>query len=234
MSDFAREHHRVIARLLGALDGAFLARCNCYFGGGTMLTLLLGEYRESRAIDFLCANRAGYRALREAVQADSLGGIQQHPVQLAREIRADRDGIRTVLAEGDARIIFEVVLEARIDLDGALDERLGVPVLSFEHAAAEKLLANADRGLDRATLGRDLVDLAFLAEAVDGAVLRAGAARAVDAYGKAIPHVLQLTLDQFQNDRAWANRCIQGLAIEDTRTLRAGLKALRRLASQLG
>lgn len=233
MSEFAREHHRVIARLLHALDGTYLARCNCYFGGGTMLALKLGEYRESRDIDFFCANREGYRALRETVQADSLGGIQRQPILLARQVRADRDGIRTVLAEGDARIKFEIVLEARIDLDGALDDRLGVPVMSFEHAVAEKLLANADRGLDKATLGRDLVDLAFLAHAVEGTVMRAGADRAVHAYGNAIPLLLQQTLEQFQHDRAWAKRCIQGLAIEDTRTLRAGLSKLRRLASQL-
>jgi len=234
MSDFVREHHRIIARLLHGLDGAFLERCSCFFGGGTMLALLLGEYRESRDIDFLCADREGYRALRETVRADSLGLIQRQPLQLAREIRADRDGIRTVLAEGDARIKFEIVLEARIDLDGALDPRLGVPVLSLEHAVAERLLANADRGLDKATLGRDLIDLAFLAHAVDSTVLRAGAALAIGAYGKAIPELLERTLNQFQHDRAWANRCIQGLAIEDTRTLRAGLTKLRRLAPQVG
>lgn len=198
-----------------------------------MLALRLGEYRASRGIDFLCASRDGYRELREAIHADSLGGIQRQPLQRAREIRADRDGIRTVLAEGDTRIKFEIVLEARIDLDGSLDETLGVPVLSFEHAVAEKLLANADRGLDKATLGRDLADLAFLAQAVDARVLRAGAERAVGAYGRAVPQLLQSALDRFQNDRAWANRCIQGLAIEDTRTPRAGLGKLRRLAAQI-
>ena len=49
------------------MDAGFLARAECYFGGGTMLAMTLGEYRESRDIDFLCSSREGFRSLRETV-----------------------------------------------------------------------------------------------------------------------------------------------------------------------
>ena len=50
---FERPHHRRIAKLLGALDAAKLASHHCFFGGGTAIALLHGEYRESRDVDFL-------------------------------------------------------------------------------------------------------------------------------------------------------------------------------------
>lgn len=244
MSEYRLEHHRLIARLLAALDGDFLLRCRCYFGGGTRLALLLGEYRESRDIDFLVSSREGFREIRATIDILSLGSVARRPLAqirgaattarpaepaLAREVRADRDGIRTVLALGEGRIKFEIVLEARLDLAGTMDPELGVPVLSLEHAVAEKLLANADRGLDRATLARDLIDLAFLAEAVDRNILAAGAALACEAYGDAVPRSLGQSLDAFQEDRSWAKRCAESLGIADTGTLRSGLRRLRRL-----
>lgn len=243
MPEYRRAHHRSIVALLAALDAKFLQHCGCYFGGGTRLALLLDEYRESRDIDFLCSSRPGFRELRSAVESRSLGPIMREslpmldagmttPVArpaLAREVRADRDGIRTVLALGDARIKFEIILEARLDLAGAMDPVLGVPVLSLEHAVAEKLLANADRGLDRSTLARDLVDLAFLAKSVEREILDAGMALAREAYGTAIEQSLLQSLDAFQQDRSWAKRSIESLGITDTATLRAGLRRLRRL-----
>jgi hypothetical protein len=53
MPEFRRTHHRAIARVLRAMDAEFLARAGCFFGGGTQLAMTLGEYRESRDIDFL-------------------------------------------------------------------------------------------------------------------------------------------------------------------------------------
>ncbi|MGH8649638.1 MAG: nucleotidyl transferase AbiEii/AbiGii toxin family protein, partial [Burkholderiales bacterium] len=67
---------------LGALDAEFLARNECYFGGGTRIVLSLGEYRESADVDFLCASRAGYRALRSTVSETSLGRIAKPRLKL--------------------------------------------------------------------------------------------------------------------------------------------------------
>ncbi len=51
---YKRPHHRRIFSVLSQMDPDFL-RAACGFGGGTCLALVLGEYRESVAIDFLCA-----------------------------------------------------------------------------------------------------------------------------------------------------------------------------------
>ena len=66
-----RARHRVVMDALAALDAGFLERAECFFGGGTPIVLALGEYRESADIDFLCASREGYRALRTTVGANS-------------------------------------------------------------------------------------------------------------------------------------------------------------------
>jgi hypothetical protein len=224
--EFRRAHHRAIARALRALDATFLAEAGCFFGGGTQLAMTLGEYRESRDIDFLCARRSGVRALRETVTDASLGSLLRSPLELAREVRADRDGVRTYLAVDGIRLKFEIVFEGRIDLNGALDKSLGVPVLDPEHAVAEKLLANADRGLDESTLARDLIDLAFAAAGFDRATFEAGLTLAEQAYGAAVRRYLSASLTAFRS-RTRAAYCIRSLAVEDTATLRKGLRLLR-------
>lgn len=51
--------HQRIAQVLLSLDGDFLSRAKCYFGVGTAIALLCGEYRESVDIDFCAPTRTG-------------------------------------------------------------------------------------------------------------------------------------------------------------------------------
>lgn len=224
-----RPHHQAVARVLEALNGEFLLDAGCYFGGGTGLALLLGEYRESRDIDFLCSSREGFRAVREAICVDSLGRIARRALPLAREVRADRDGVRTFVAVGDARIKLELIVEARIDLSGAMDRRLGVPVLTLACLAAEKLLANADRGLDDGTWSRDVIDLAFLAAKKGPEPITTGMPQAERAYGAAVRRGLQQSLAHLSQRRGRLAECARALGISDMPALRRGLKILRRL-----
>jgi hypothetical protein len=173
---FRRPGHRVVADLLAKMDAAFLARTGCCFGGGTRIVLELGEYRESRDIDFLCSSREGYRRLREAVTERSLGPVAKRPLSLAREVRADQYGIRTFLETGSAPLKFEIIREARIDLEAGDVRSIPVPCLTRKDCFAEKFLANADRGLDTSTLSRDIVDLAFMIEGWSKAEADAGMA----------------------------------------------------------
>jgi len=228
---FRREAHRIVGRALEALDGEFLEGAECYFGGGTYQSLIMGEYRVSRDIDFLCSSRAGFRVLRETITDRSLGAILRDPLPLAREVRADRDGIRTFFDVADARVKFEILFESRVDVAGAIHDRLAIPVLAPEYCVAEKLLANADRGLDDSTLSRDLIDLAFAAVHFGKPVLAAGFELAEQAYGKAVRRYLGLTLELFQKNRARAAACIKSLGVDDTATLRKGLRTLRMLAA---
>ncbi len=223
---FKRPGHRVVAEVLAKLDPAFLASAGCCFGGGTRIVLELGEYRESRDIDFLCSAREGYRRLRDAVSESSLGAIAKQPLTLARDVRADQYGIRTFLATTSAPLKFEIIREARIDLEAGALRSIPVPCLTRRHCFAEKFLANADRGLDASTLSRDIVDLAFMIESWSQADADAGMAIAEAAYGNSVRRALVAATTKMRTDRAYRNRCVEGLAISDTGPLTAGLKAL--------
>jgi hypothetical protein len=214
-------------RLLRAMDAGFLARAGCFFGGGTQLAMVLGEYRESRDVDFLCSRRTGFRTLREQVTNRSLGNVLRRDVELARDVRTDRDGIRTFVIVGGLRLKLEIVFESRLDLEGDFDRALGVPALRPEYAVAEKLLANADRGLDESTSARDLIDLAFAAASYDKPLLDRGFALAEEAYGEAVGRYLDAALRAFR-DRKRAAACIASLGVDDVATLRRGLAVLRR------
>jgi hypothetical protein len=220
---FKRPLHEAVARHLARLDASFLAECRCYFGGGTRIVLELDEYRESKDIDFLCADQDGYRKLRETVSEQSLGRIAQEHVDLAREVRADMYGIRTRLGQDDSALKFEIVREARIALIDARIKGIEVPGLSHSSAFAEKFLANADRGLDRSTLSRDAIDLAFMIESWSAEDASSGYAMAIDAYGADVARKLAAVLGSLK-DRPYRARCVEGLGISDTTTLARGLK----------
>ena len=224
-------HRRVLAQL-ASLDAAFLEECRCYFGGGTRIVLELDEYRESQDIDFLCADRDGYRKLRETVSDDSLGAIAKASLRLSREVRADQYGIRTRLGEGEGALKFEVVREARIELSGV--RRRGLPTVCLDRtsAFAEKFLANADRGLDRSTLSRDAIDLAFMTQGWGTELASAGAAVARAAYGAEVDRKLRQVVDLLRDDRAYRARCVDAMAIEDTKTLAQGLDRLLKAVVQ--
>lgn len=229
MGSLRREEHRVVASVLAALDHALLEQAECYFGGGTQLALRFGEYRVSRDIDFLCSNRAGFRTLRECITQESLGPIAKRPLRLARELRADRDGLRTFISVGDVRIKFEIVLEARIDLSGERDVHLGVPALTLDCAIAEKFLANADRGLDQSVQARDLVDLAFVAAHAGKKGLVSGLAVAQSAYGAAVLRSLRQSIENLKSDRVRRTNWLKSLGVVDVDKFGKGLRVLQGL-----
>ena len=219
--------------MLSRMDSAFLRKAECYFGGGTRIVLELGEYRESKDIDFLCASGDGYRLLRESVSERSLGPLLKSGITLAREIRTDQYGIRTFLENNSTRLKFEIIREARIGLAGAKTPRLPVQCLTRKHAFAEKFLANADRGLDASTLSRDIVDLAFMIEGWSKADAVTGWDVARAAYGDAVPRMLAAVTEKVRRDRAYRTKCVDGLGIADTKVMAAGLAALARFPKGL-
>ena len=139
-----------------------------------------------------------------------------------RGIRADQYGIRTWLGPEGEPLKLEVVR--------AGSRVAGVPVAALDRACvfAEKLLANADRGLDRSTLSRDVVDLAFMVQAWGLEPARAGAALAREAYGAEIDRKLAAVVELLRADRAYRARCVEALAIDDAKTLAKGLERLSR------
>ena len=159
---FSRPHHQRIFKILSALDDEFLLQSECYFGGGTAIVMLLGEYRESLDVDFLCSSGDGYRAIRNLVFDDGLKGIFKEKITILGDVKSDQYGVRAVLEVDEVRIKFEIIREGRIQLSGCNYQGLPVQALSVVDLFAEKLLANADRFNDDAVLSRDLIDLAML------------------------------------------------------------------------
>lgn len=182
---FERPHHKRIQKLLEALNPEFLQENECLFGGGTAIVLLLNEYRESLDVDFLCASHDGYRTIRNSVTNRSLGEILRSPLNLVREVRADRYGIRTFIEIDGQPAKFEIVREDRITLCGEIDDRIGMPILSKVDMYAEKLLANADRYLDGSALSRDIIDLAMMIKEW-GPIPAEAWEKACGAYGESV------------------------------------------------
>ena len=94
--EFKRQEHRTIAEALSLLDRDLFLDSQCWFAGGTAIVMLLGEYRLSLDVDFLCADADGYRRLRGAAVEKGLPAFFGPPVSPIREFRADQYGIRTV------------------------------------------------------------------------------------------------------------------------------------------
>lgn len=209
---FEREHHQRIAKALRCFDPEVLQRTGLFFGGGTAIVLALGEYRLSNDIDFLCASEEGYRFLRNAVNERDLGVLTKSPFKLLREVRTDRYGIRTAIEVDGVAIRLEFVSEGRIELQGELDEQLGVPVLSRTDMFAEKLLANADRGLDRAIMCRDLIDLAMMITHW-GEIPPAALDKARKAYGKQIDTRL-VQVSNMLSDPSVLSACLKSMAMD--------------------
>lgn len=231
MARFKRASHDEVVASLALLDATFLDACRCYFGGGTRIVLELGEYRESKDIDFLCADVAGYRALREAITETSLGAIAKASLKLARDVRGDQYGIRTVVQAVTQKLKLEIVREARIVLEGARVARVPVTCLTRKHCFAEKFLANADRGMDGSTLSRDAVDLAFMIEGWGPEEAASGAQLAREAYGGSVDRELSRVATKLRTDKSYRGRVIEGLGISDTKTLSAGLEAMAKGAA---
>jgi hypothetical protein len=213
---FEREHHRNVALVLQALDPQVLAAHHCWFGGGTAMALRHGEYRESVDIDFLVADRSGYRDLRQMLGGAVTLGPLVRPglaVQVVRELRADQYGIRTQVRSGTALIKFEIVLEARIEFDepGPEDQVCGIRTLAPVDLAAEKLLANADRWPDDGVFSRDVIDLAM--QGASRAVLEAACAKAEAAYGASVRRSVAAAVEALRKRPHRLDECMRALSI---------------------
>lgn len=135
------------------------------------------------------------------------------------DLRADQYGIRTFIEVEGVAVKFEIVREARIDLGGALDPTLGVPVLTREDLFAEKLLANADRSNDRSTWSRDAIDLGMMVSTW-GPVPAQAWDKARRAYGAAIDAGLANALRRL-DDPAWLAACAQAMHLTAANAQRA-------------
>ncbi len=227
---FEREAHRVVLAVLGLLQADVLLRCRFLFGGGTRIVLELGEYRESRDIDFLCSDPQGYSDLR--FEASRHGypslftaeGLER--LQFPREMRVDQYGIRFTGILGTKALRIELIREARIELvAGERPAWSPVDCLSIPDCYAEKLLANSDRWADRQFLSRDLMDLAAL-RARCGPIPDAAWRKVEPVYKSAPAEDLRKALALVDGNPEYRQRCFQGLEVRNSESLLTGLKLL--------
>ncbi len=213
---FRREHHIRIASILQSLNTELLDQSCCLFGGGTAIVLARGEYRESVDIDFVVSNKIGYQKLRNILITGGINSITREGMHLntTREIRADQYGIRTMLDVGGIEIKFEIILEARIELDPSVDsERIcGVSTLTSNDMATTKLLANSDRWSDSAVNSRDLIDLAMIG--LSKRELQKAIQKAETAYGESIKRDLEKAIVALANDKGKLEKCMTALRID--------------------
>jgi len=218
--------------VLASLDANLLARSHCLFGGGTAIALSHGEYRESVDIDFLVSDIDGYRHLRQLLTgAQGLGALarQGREIRQSAELRADQYGIRSSVLVGDTEIKFEIVLEARIELElpGADDRIDGIAALTPLDMATSKLLANSDRWADDSVFSRDIIDLAMMKPGAS--LLRQATIKARRAYGNSIDADLARAAEALLARPGRLDRCMAVLQMTPPATpalLRQRIKAL--------
>lgn len=236
---FERPHHRRIGRVLESLDAERLRALQCWFGGGTAIALLHGEYRESVDIDFMVSDLPSYRLLRQAMPTGTTGlapllGEGAEPIATERPVRTDQYGIRTMLLVEGVPIKFEIVLEGRIELQVPGRSRTvnGIATLAEVDLAASKLLANVDRWADDSVFGRDAIDLAMMD--LPPRRLRPAVEKASVAYGDSVTEQMLRAIDAFSQRDGWLLRATRALSINiPAAAVQSKLRALRRRLSNL-
>lgn len=215
-SEFTRPHHRRIERLLRKLPSDKLRRMECFFGGGTALALQCGEYRESVDIDFLCNNRDGYRELRTGIHAQGAAFLFADSVKLASDLRSSRDAVRCSvdMCDGLLPLKVEFIMEGYLAPLGPGPLVCGVSALARSDSIATKLLANTDRGMDKAHGFRDFFDIAMACNSwrKDAAE---GFAKASAAYGTQVITDGVLKVGRILEDNAIIDAAFDLLGISD-------------------
>lgn len=190
----------------------------------------LGEYRESRDIDFLCSDASAYADLRVAVGRDGYGALcpATGDVELPREIRADQYGVRFPAIVDEQTIRVELEREARLELSQPVELAwTHVAGLSINDCYAEQLSANCDRWADTDSLSRDLIDLAALSRA-PGRIPDEAWRAAESAYKTAPRDALRKAASAYLGDAKRRERCARGLAVRaaDAERLRVTIETL--------
>jgi hypothetical protein len=211
--NFRIGHHQLIHRVLAGLNCEFLSECRAYFGGGTLISLDLGEYRTSNDIDFICGVGSDYRKLRNAISDQTPRILLKDHADLQIErFTADQYGIRMAIVIDGVTIKTEIIAEARFELDSPRQPSWSpVECLSISDCFTSKLLANADRYADASVHSRDLIDLAFLRN--DRSIPSLAIDKAEAAYRVMRP--LTVALTSFQANSNLRFHCYRNLTISE-------------------
>lgn len=212
---FQLDHHNKVLTVLESLNSDVLKEGSAYFGGGTLIALDFEEYRWSKDVDFICPVASlGYQYIRNLVFE---GGFQA----LFRDLSqihigsgtTNQYGIRMLITVDNVPIKVEIIAEGNLELDPPrYPEWSPVACLSISDCFASKLLANADRYMDRSIESRDLIDLAVLRTC--SVIPQAALEKAEKAYGAIVIKALRKSIQHFQEKPDYREKCFSGLQIE--------------------
>lgn len=197
VSDYRLEHHQLIESALSNFNADFFLANNIYFGGGTRIALEIDEYRKSIDVDFLCPDRASYRAVREEVNSASLGNLVKSEFKYLREIAFNRDGVRTFISLGGVGIKLEIVSFDNYELEADKRPLFPVPCIDRESCFYTKLLANTDRCLHQQC--KDILDLLAMYDAWNGLPEKA-LFKAKKHYGSSVVKSLKISLNDIKHN----------------------------------
>lgn len=181
------------------------------------MTLRYAEYRESQDIDLLVSDGPGYAAIRERLRGpEGFNALAKRPIATLRPVTTDQYGIRTVLDVDGEPIKFEIIREARIELEepGSGDSICGVATLTALDMASTKLLANSDRWADPSVFNRDIIDLAMMVP--EQSLLRRAIAKAESAYRSAVVGDLESAIGHLRDNPHRLEDCLRALWMHDT------------------
>ena len=231
MNFFFPQHQRIIT-LLNSFDSNLLQISKAYFGGGTLIALRFGEFRESKDVDFICPIRSGgYKKLRSLIFEEGYQALFKDlsRIRLGRST-TDQYGIRMTINVEDYPLKTEIISEARFELDPPLsDEWAAIPCLNLNDCFTSKLLANADRYLDNLVQSRDLIDLAVLR--LISFIPDEAIAKAENAYEVIRP--LKRSIQSFQERPEYREECFTRLKIEESNIPQI-IEGIDLLAADLG
>lgn len=154
-----KEKNQKIKLLLKKINRNIILNSECFFGGGSALSMFLDDYRESSDIDFLCSSEEGYRELRNHFFENNLKDLFDDSVEVVRDFTMSNYAVRGALKIDDMVIKFEIINEGRIKIEGEENSSLSVPTLTRLDFFTQKLLSNVDRWADRGVKSRDMIDL---------------------------------------------------------------------------
>ncbi|MBE9194268.1 nucleotidyl transferase AbiEii/AbiGii toxin family protein [Synechocystis sp. LEGE 06083] len=211
---FNRPHHNEILNVLNQLDHQIFQETYTCFGGGTLIALLNQEFRESNDIDFICSIQStGYKQLRKLIFDKGYDALflQSKSLRIGRS-NMDQYGIRLLVESDNILIKLEIIAEARFAIEQPRKlPWLSLPCLNEEDLWTSKLLANADRFMDKSILSRDLIDLAVLR--LSSPISSISREKAESAYEVMRP--LQSAIDKFQNQPEYRQKCWENLIINN-------------------
>ena len=161
---------------LRAFNADFFLENKTYLTGGVAVGMQFGLFRQALKINFVCASRTGFIAMRNAMHKNSIGELFAHDQNLSLPLLGTYDhacfagSIRLATnTSAPMEIRYRVIFEPRIDLEGESHPVYKIPVLNRNYLFIAKLLSNTDRTmLPRISLV-DIVDLATMI-AVEGQI----------------------------------------------------------------